>query len=76
MGYLYREEPDSGSDSGWRLFRGLEDQVYADDPLNFEIYSFESVLLFDSTVFELLLKGEVGSKYERTNAGDFILIED
>jgi hypothetical protein len=32
VGYLYREQPDSPEDSGWRVFSGDESADYADDP--------------------------------------------
>ncbi|MDR3208637.1 MAG: DUF2185 domain-containing protein [Rickettsiales bacterium] len=35
--FLYREKPDNEDDSGWRMFTGLEDDDYANDPKNIKM---------------------------------------
>ncbi len=34
VGFMYREEPDNNTDSGWRFLSGTEHQQYADNPKN------------------------------------------
>lgn len=34
VGFMYREEPDNGADSGWRFLSGTETQKYVDNSKN------------------------------------------
>jgi hypothetical protein len=43
VGYMYREAPDSESDSGWRFFSGDETQEYLDDPDNLVLGHFDEM---------------------------------
>ena len=76
VGYMYREEPDSEVDSGWRFFSGTEDQDYVDDSKNIEIYSVNTIANYDREIIPYL-SFPVGTEFERdTNSEKFILIED
>lgn len=35
VGFMYREEPEEGWDSGWRFLSGTETEEYIDDAENF-----------------------------------------
>ena len=65
--FLFREKPTGDLDSGWRIFSGLEDQVYADNPENFGVYDMKTILKIDPYIEELLTKPR-GSVFERTDA--------
>lgn len=54
IGYLYREEPSSEGDSGWRVFSGEETQEYADDARNFALYNASTVVDRDPELIALL----------------------
>lgn len=54
VGYMYREEPDSPTDSGWRFFSGLESQEYVDNPDNIQIYPVAFVIQRDRAVIPFL----------------------
>ena len=54
VGYMYREEPDKDTDSGWRFFSGDETQEYADDPNNFAIYEVNTICNYDPAIIPLL----------------------
>jgi hypothetical protein len=41
--YLYWEPPDAPTDSGWRVFTGLETQADADDASNFQVNAVETL---------------------------------
>ena len=54
VGYMYREEPDDESDSGWRVFSGDETHEYADDPANFAMYNAATIVECDPSICHLL----------------------
>lgn len=73
--FMYREQPDSGDDSGWRFFSGDEDQAYVDDPAHIGIYDVETILELDRDV-EPYLSAPEGSAFEREDASQaFVLSE-
>ena len=43
IGYMYRENPASEFDTGWRFFAGDEKEQYTDNPNNFEIYELNTI---------------------------------
>lgn len=47
VGYLYREEPDDGEDSGWRITANDESEDYMDDAENLACVSLGVVLNLD-----------------------------
>ena len=68
VGYMYREEGDEPSDSGWRFFEGSEDQEYADDPSHFELYDVNTIANYDMEIIPLL-DSPIGSAFGRTPSG-------
>jgi hypothetical protein len=66
--FLYREEPDSDRDSGWRMFSGYEPEGYVDDPSNLSMLDVGLVLDRDPTLLEPL-KGRTGEAFERQDPG-------
>jgi len=54
VGYMYREEPDSPTDSEWRFFSGQESQEYVDNPDNTQIYPVAFVVQQDPAVVPFL----------------------
>lgn len=54
VGYMYRETPESGDDSGWRFFAGDEPQEYVDDPNNTMIYQVNHIANYDEAIIALL----------------------
>ena len=59
VGYMYREIPDGESpfgeyDSGWRFFAGDEDDEYANNPENLDIYSLNTICNYSPDIIPLL----------------------
>ncbi len=71
VGYMYREEPDNDSDSGWRFLSGEESQEYLDNPDNLAIYDVNTIANYDPAIVEYL-SAEVGSAYARSENGRFV----
>ena len=71
VGYMYREEPDNESDSGWRFFDGTEDREYTTNPENFDIYDLNTICNYDASIIPYLDE-EVGSKFTKDENGEFI----
>ena len=65
VGYMYRDEPEDESDSGWRFLSGLEDQEYADDPNNFAFYRINTIANYDPAILPYI-DYPVGSLLVRT----------
>jgi hypothetical protein len=63
-GFMYREQPMDGQDSGWRIFAGDESQEYVDNADNSDIYSTTTIIGIDPSIRELLHR-PVGSAFER-----------
>ena len=66
--FLYREQPDRGEDSGWRMFSGNEPEGYVDIASNISLLNVGFVLDKDPTLLEPL-KGSVGEAFEREGPG-------
>ena len=47
VGFMYREEPDDSSDSGWRFLSGTENQKYIDDEKNSELIYLDLAIKLD-----------------------------
>jgi hypothetical protein len=62
--FLYRQEPDRDEDSGWRMFTGLENDEYANDPENIKIINIGYLLNKDPGLLEPLKNG-YGVAFER-----------
>jgi hypothetical protein len=71
VGFMYREEPDSQSDSGWRFFAGLESDEYVNDPNNCGIYDVNTIANYDRSIIPFLY-APIGSAFERDDdTGEF-----
>jgi hypothetical protein len=68
VGYMYREEPASTLDSGWRFFAGDESDAYANEPSNVELYDVNTVANCDREVIPYL-NSPPGSAFSRRNGG-------
>ncbi|MDR2632063.1 MAG: DUF2185 domain-containing protein [Treponema sp.] len=66
INFLYREEPDNKDDSGWRMFTGLENDDYANDPQNIKMIKVAYLLDHDPSLLEPLKNG-YNIAYERDN---------
>lgn len=66
--FMYREEPENDEDSGWRMFTGLEDDDYTNNPENIEIINVGYLLDKDPTLLEPLKNG-YGVAFERDGDG-------
>jgi hypothetical protein len=64
VGYMYREEADNESDSGWRFMSGRESRAYLDDATNFALYDVNMIANYDPDIVPLL-NAPAGSAYER-----------
>ena len=75
VGYMYREIPDGESpfgeyDSGWRFFAGDEDDEYANNPENLDIYSLNTICNYSPDIIPLL-HAPYGTAYGRDENGMF-----
>ena len=70
VGYMYRENPDGSTDSGWRFFSGNESQSYADDAEHFEIYDVNTIANYDPGIIPFL-DTDIGSAFARDVQGEF-----
>ena len=62
--FMYREEPDDASDSGWRFFSGDESYEYVNNPKNIGLYSIETITQIDPDIIPLL-NNDIGTAFER-----------
>lgn len=69
VGYMYREQPEFGIDSGWRFFAGDESQEYADRPDNFSIYDVNTICNYDPAIVPFL-DAPCGSAFGRVPGTD------
>lgn len=56
VGSMYREDPDpeNAADSGWHFFSGTEDDEYANDPSNLQIYDVNTIANYDPEIIPFL----------------------
>src|SRR5258707_5074941 len=54
VGYMYREEGDGPTDTGWRFFAGDEGPGYVDNPNNIGIYSINTIANYDPDIIPYL----------------------
>ena len=64
VGWMYREQPHTDVDSGWRFFAGDEPQAYVDDSSHFEIYDINTIANYDPDIIPLL-DAPIGSAFGR-----------
>lgn len=75
VGYMYREIPEDGADSGWRFFSGTESQDYVDNPNNIQIYDVNTIANYDKSIIPYL-DSPIGFEYERVEkTGEFQLVD-
>lgn len=76
VAFMYREEPDRESDSGWRFMSGYESEEYMDNPDNMTIYDVNTIANYDPDIIPFLDAG-VGSSFERPGGeGGFVRVDD
>lgn len=66
--FLYREQPDHETDSGWRFLAGDESQEYIDEPENLGIHDVNTIVNYDRDVLDLLDEG-APAQFERSDRG-------
>ena len=64
VGYMYREQSNVDSDSGWRFFSGTESQAYVDNPGNTSFFSVNTIANYDPAIIPYL-DSSIGSELER-----------
>ena len=69
IGFMYREQPDSNEDSGWRFLSGNESQEYVDDEENSKIMAVNTMANYDPAIIPYL-KMPVGTEMERVEGKD------
>jgi hypothetical protein len=74
VGYMYREEPDNSTDSGWRFLAGTESDDYMNEPDNFAIYDVNTIANYDPEIVPLL-DAPAGAAYERGTDGSFVRVD-
>ncbi len=75
VGFMYREEPDGETDSGWRFLSGHESQDYLDDPDHLQIYDVNTIANYDPDIVAWL-SAPYGSAFARSASGEFMAEED
>jgi hypothetical protein len=50
VGLMYREEPDSEFDSGWRFLTGNESEEYMENPRNFGLFDVNTIANYDPLI--------------------------
>jgi hypothetical protein len=76
VGFMYREEPSSEYDSGWRFSRGDEAQDYYDKPENSVICNIATILRIDPGI-KPYLESPVNTAFARENGnGEFQILKD
>ncbi len=63
--FMYREQPDNGTDSGWRFMSGYETDEYMNDPANHAIYDVNTIANYDESIIPFL-DAPIGSAFEKT----------
>ncbi len=70
VGFMYREEPDSRLDSGWRFLAGDEDEEYMNDISRMDIFSLNTICNYDTDIIEYL-DNPTGTAFYRDKKGKF-----
>jgi hypothetical protein len=75
VGFMYREDPDTDIDSGWRFLSGTESDEFLDDPENLGLYDVNTIANYDRDIIPLL-DAASGSAFERDpDTGRFVEVE-
>ena len=69
VGFMYREEPDNGLDSGWRFLSGTETQKYVNDENNSKTTDLDAVAKLDPSIVPYLDR-PFGTDLERVEGTD------
>jgi hypothetical protein len=69
VGFMYREEPEEGWDSGWRFLSGTETEEYIDDSENSGIYDVNTIANYDRAIIPHLNLPN-GTELERIEGTD------
>lgn len=67
--FMYREQPDFDSDSGWRFISGTETQDYVDNADNWAIYDTNTIANYDKAIIPYL-DLPIGTELERITGTD------
>lgn len=67
--FMYREEPEFDSDSGWRFLAGSETQDYVDVADNWAIYDTNTIANYDKSIIPYL-DLPIGTELERITGTD------
>ena len=68
--FMYHEQPDNESDSGWRFFSGDETQEHVDDSNNLILISLLKVIQDVDSSIEKYLNYEKNIAFERNNENE------
>lgn len=72
VGYMYREEPSEGvPDSGWRFFKGDEDEDYMEDSNNHHVFALNTICNYDKDIIPYL-DLPIGTSLIRTSDNKFV----
>lgn len=69
VGYMYREEPDDESDSGWRFLAGDETQEYLDDERHVGVFDVNTIANMDEAIIPYL-EAPAGTQLVRDDESD------
>jgi hypothetical protein len=74
VGYMYKQAPQDGRDSGWRFLSGLESDEYMADASNHAVYDVNTIANYDPSIISFL-DALVGSEFEKDELdGTFVRI--
>lgn len=69
VGFMYREQPESPEDSGWRFLSGEETEEYVEDMNNSMIFDVNTIANYDLSIMPYL-NSPVGTELERVKDSD------
>lgn len=73
VGYMYRGEPSKVfPDSGWRFYKGDEDEEYSNNPVNFKIFKLNTICNYDRAIIPYL-NMPIGTYLIKTKENKFIV---
>ena len=77
VGFLYREEPNSGlPDTGWRFFAGDESDDYLDNPENSGVFCLNTIANYDRDIIPLLDSSVGTAFYRDPKTGKFVMDQE
>lgn len=73
VGYMYRDEPSEVyPDSGWRFYKGDEDDEYSNNPDNHHIFALNTICNYDPDIIPYL-DSPIGTFLIRTADNQFVV---